>query len=90
MYTGRLLPVTTPFTFHWYCGAAPPLIPTAEKVTGLLMQTGFRDGLTDTLTGMTWLTVIVMVLEVAYREVVHIELDVMAQVTTSPFAGWYE
>jgi len=54
------------------------------------MQTGFRDGLTDTLTGMTWLTVIVMVLEVAYREVVHIELDVMAQVTTSPFAGWYE
>lgn len=52
-------------------------------------QTGLSDAAIETLTGKTWLTVMVKGLEVAGFPVVHNSLEVITHVMSSPFTGEY-
>ena len=76
-----------PFTFHWYAGAAPPLVGVAEKVTEVPAQTGLADAAIDKLTGSNGFTVMVTVFEVAGLPVGQVALEVKTQVTRSLFIG---
>jgi hypothetical protein len=81
-------PVTLfPFTFHWYAGEAPPLMPVAVKVTDVPAQIGFAEAAMETLTGFNGLTVIATVLEVAGLPEVQTKLDVIRHFTWSLLAG---
>jgi hypothetical protein len=53
-------------------------------------QIGFASAVIDTDTGKLLLTVIVIGLELAFTPGLQEELDVMVQVTISPFWGMYE
>jgi hypothetical protein len=76
---GRLLP----FLFHWYSGFEPPFTGVAVNTTAVPAQTGLEDSATDTLTGMSGLTVMPTVFEVAGFCVAQIALDVTTQFTSS-------
>jgi hypothetical protein len=79
--------MVTAFTFHWYVGAAPPLVGIAVKVTEVPAQTGLAEVAIDTLTGNSGFTVMVNVFEVAELPVGQVALEVKTQVTASLFAG---
>ena len=83
------IPTFTPFTFHWYTGAAPPLVGVAVKVTEVPAHTGLADGAIVTLTGRFGLTVIVTGTDVAGLPVGQTAFDVSTTVTTSVFNGIY-
>ena len=63
---------------------------TAVKVTGVPWQTGFMEGVTDTLTGSIWPTFIVIMFEVAGLPVAQAAFDIRWQITASPSWGMYE
>jgi len=60
------------------------------KVTDVPVQTGFAEGVMETLTGNNEFTVIVTVLDVAGLPVGQTTLEVSTQVTASRFTGIYE
>ena len=60
-----LLPALLPLTFHWYAGFEPPLEGVAVKVAEDPEHTGLADDVILTLTGKTWLTVMVILLDVS-------------------------
>ena len=77
-----------PFRVHWYRGFDPPFTGKAVKVTGVPWQIapgGFAE--TETLTGRTGLTIMVIVLEVAGLFSVHGISEVSSHFTWSPFKG---
>ena len=76
-----------PFSFHWYVGVAPPLVGVVVKVTEVPAHTGLAEAATDTLTGISGLTVRVTVFEVAGLPVGQVALEVKTQVTRSLLAG---
>ena len=82
-----LTPAFTPFTFHWYTGAPPPLTGVAVKVTFVPAQI-LPDGLAAmlTLAGRFVFTDIVTVFEVAGEPVTQVALDVITHVTASALA----
>jgi hypothetical protein len=84
------IPTFTPFTFHWYTGAAPPLVGVAVKVTEVPAQTGLAEGAIVTLTGSNGLTVIVTGADVAGLPDGQTAFDVSTTVTASAFTGIYE
>ena len=84
---GLLVPVFTPFTFHWYPGTDPPLDGVAVKVTEAPAQEGFEEAPMLILTGRFTVTVIVTEFDVAGLPVRQVALEVRIQVTTSPFAS---
>ena len=64
------------FLNHWYAGV-PPLTGLGVKVTEVPAQTEFSEGVIDTLTGKTGLTVMITVLEVAGLPDLQVRLEVM-------------
>ena len=84
-YVLLLVPAFTPFTFHWYEGAAPPFVGVAVNVTDVPAQTGFAEGETETLTGRIGFTVIVIVFDVAGLPVTQLAFEVRIQMTVFPF-----
>ena len=68
----------------------PPFIEVEVKVTGDPAQTGLADAAIDTLTGSTWFTVMVIVLDVAGFPVVQVALEITTQVIVLPLAGTNE
>ena len=77
----------TPLTFHRKAGWEPPLTGVAVKVTMSPTQAGFAEAEMLTLTGRLGLTTILIGCELAGFPVAQGRLEVIAQVTTSPFAG---
>jgi len=59
------------------------------NVTRVPEQTGLAEADTDTLAGSIELTVIVILLDVAGLPVTQAALEVMIQLTISPFTGVY-
>ena len=81
-----MLPVPTllPFTFHWYDGV-PPLVGVGVNVTDVPAQIVVAEALMVT-DGVTFgFTTIVMLLDVAVVGETQAAVDVITQVTTSPF-----
>ena len=76
-----------PLTFHWYAGVVPPLTGVAVNVTVVPAQTVLAEGATETLTGNSGLTVIVMVFDVAGFPLVQVSPEVRTQLIALPFAG---
>src|SRR5512143_450692 len=74
--------------YHWYVGAAPPLVGVAVKVTEVPAQIAPAGAAAMlTLAVRTGLTVIVMAPEVAGLPVRHgVALEVIRTVMTSPLA----
>ena len=62
----------------------------AVKVTEVPVQTGFAEGVMETLTGNNEVTAIVTVLDVAGLPDGHPIFEVSTQVTASLFTGIYE
>jgi hypothetical protein len=65
------------------------LVGVAVKVTCAPEQDGLDEAETDTLTGRFELTVIVIALDVAGLPVTQVALEVITQMTISPFTGVY-
>jgi len=80
-----LVPAFTPFTFHWYEGAAPPFVGVAVNVTDEPAQTGFAEGETVTLTGSIEFTVMLTVFDVAGLPETQLAFEVRTQVIVFPF-----
>ena len=76
-----------PLTFHWYVGVEPPFTGVAVKVTELPVQTGFAEGVTDTLTASSGFTFMVTVFEVAGLPLGQVALEVSTQITASLLMG---
>jgi hypothetical protein len=55
----------------------PPLTGVAVKVTDVPAQTGFADGVIDTLAGRLEFTVIVMIFDASGLPVVQVRLEVI-------------
>ena len=84
----RFIPAEVPFTFHWKVGVIPLLCGTALKVTGLPVQTGFKEGEIVMDTSSTVVTSIRIVFEVAGLLEVHKVLEEESiQVIISEFRG---
>ena len=81
------MPAFTPFTFHWYDGAAPPLVGVAVNVTDVPAQTGLASATIETLAGSKGLTVIVTVFDVAGEPVAQVAFEVRTHVTASLLRG---
>ena len=77
-------------TFHWKRGVDPPFTGEAVKVTEVPAQTGFTEGVTDTLTGSSGFTFMVTVFEVAGLPLGQVALDESTQLTASLLIGAYE
>ena len=80
---GLLVPTLDPSTCHWYTGLLPPLVITALNVTSVPEQTGLLLALIEIVGADVWLTVMVMMFEVAVDEVTHPAFEVKTQVTWS-------
>ena len=65
----------------------PPLVGVAVKVTEVPAHTGFAEVATDTLTGNSGFTIMVMVFEAAGLPVGQVALEVKTQVIASLFTG---
>ena len=65
----------------------PPLVGVAVKVTEVPAQTGFAEAATDTFTGSSGFTVMVMIFEVAGLPLGQVALEVKTQVIASLFTG---
>ena len=86
-----LAPITLfPLTFHCQAGDVPPLVGVAVNVNEVPAQTGFADGVIDTLTGKIGSTTMVNVFEVAGLPVAQSTFEVKIQDTASPFVGTKE
>ena len=73
---------------HWYCGAVPPLVGVAVKVTLVPEQIVVSDAAMDTEAGKLGFTVMLITLDVAGELVKHGEaFDVITTVTKSPLAS---
>ena len=81
---GLLVPVFTPFNFHWYEGAVPPLTGVAVKVTEVPAQIA-PEGASAmlTLAGRFVLTTMVIVFDVAGFPETHVAFEVITTETTS-------
>ena len=76
------------FTNHWYCGALPPFVGVAVKVTLVPAQIVVSDAATDTDAGKFGLTVIVIPADVAGEPVKHgLAFEVSSTVTSSLLAS---
>ena len=62
----------------------------AVKVTKVPAQTGFAEGVTDTLTGSSGFTPMVTVFELAGLPLGQVALDESKQITASLLIGAYE
>ncbi len=80
------LPMLTPLTCHWYCGAVPLFAAVGVKVTGMPAQTGSADAEMVTEGTDQELTDRVTKLEVAVTLLAQVELLVRTQETLSPLA----
>ena len=60
-----------PLIDHWYCGALPPLVGVAVKVTLVPEQIVVADAVTDTDAGKFGFTVMVMPVDVTGEPVKH-------------------
>ena len=76
-----------PLTFHWKRGVDPPLTSEAVKLTEVPAQTGFVEGVTDTLTGSRGFTFMVTVFDVEGLPLGQIALDESTQITASLLIG---
>ena len=74
-------------TFHWKRGVDPPFTGEAVNVTEVPAQTGFAEGVTDTLTASSGFTFMVTVFEVAGLPVAQVALDESTQITASLLIG---
>ena len=70
------VPTATVFLNHWKAGV-PPLTGIGVKVTEVPAQTEFSEGVIDTLTGKTGLTVMITVFDVAGLPEMQDKPDVM-------------
>ena len=68
----------------------PPFEPVAVNVTGMPVHTGFDEADTETFTGRSVLTTIVIWLDIAGLFAAQTRLEVNWQVTISPLRGVYE
>ena len=82
--TALFVPAFTPFTFHWYTGAVPPLTGDAVKLTGVPGQIFVEDAVTDTEATTVGSTVMVIVLLLTVVGRAQPALDVNSRLTTSP------
>ena len=79
-----LVPTFAPFTFHWYTGAAPPLVGVAVKVTDVPGHIVVADAPTLTEgTGAGVTTIFTGVLVTTAGEA-QVAFDVICTVTASP------
>ena len=62
----------------------------AVKVTEVPAQTGFTEGVTDTLTGSSGFTFMVTAFDVAGLPLGQVALEVSTQITASLLIGTYE
>lgn len=86
VYVELFVPTLKPFRFHWYAGAAPPLVGVAVKVTPVPEQMVLPVLALIVTDGVTVpVTVIVMLLDVAVVGKAQLALEVSKQVTTSLF-----
>jgi hypothetical protein len=76
-----LVPLLTPFTFHWKPGLVPPLTGVAVNVTDVPEQTGFAEGAILMLTGMRGFTIIVTGSDCAGFPPGHMAFEVSMQIT---------
>ena len=81
------VPALTPFTFHWYKGAAPSFTGYPVNVTEVPRQKGLTGVEMEILTGIIVRTTMLILLDIAGLPLLHKALDVNTQTTTSPFAG---
>lgn len=63
VYIGLLLPVFTPFFFHWYAGALPPLLTVALNSTCVLAVTGPTGLAVMLIAGTTPVVTVTAILE---------------------------
>jgi hypothetical protein len=84
--TELLLPVLTPFTFHWYAGFVPPLPGCAVKDSSNPAQRGLVPELRLIVTEeiRIELTVMVMPELTAVGVIAQVELEVISQLTILP------
>ncbi len=78
-----------PFSFHWYAGAAPPLVGVAVNVTLVPAQIVLSASLDAMLTaGVKFgFTVVVMVFDVAGEPVAQVALEVITTETCWPLVN---
>ena len=76
-----------PFIFHWYKGAAPPLMETAVNATDVPAQTTLAEDEIDTPTGSNGLTSMVKASEVAGLPIAQVASEVIKQVISSLLTG---
>ena len=60
-----LVPLSIPFTLHWYCGDVPPFAIVAVNNTGLPSHDGFAAAVMLIETGFAGNTVIVIGFDIA-------------------------
>lgn len=77
-----------PFSFHWYEGEEPRLVPEAVKFTVVPAQTVLPcDELIEAVGAAVEFTVITILLLTAIAGLEHGKLLVISQVTTSPLTN---